>query len=715
MKISVLLPYKENYSPSYAGAVSLFINETIKFSKYKKNTTVFGYTEFKDKFKDNYVNIETSKNFFSSVNKEYVKNFIKIEKKNKSNLIEIHNRPIYLNYLKKKLTKRNYILYFHNDPLSMNGSKSINDRIFLLKNCYKIIFNSNWSKKRFLENMNSDAINSEKLLVIHQSASKSIVDIKNKEKIISFIGKLNLSKGYDLFGKAIIKILDKYKSWKAYVVGDEPRDKIDFNHKNLIKLGFQKHNEVINLYKKTSIAVVCSRWEEPFGRTSLEASANGCAVIISNKGGLPETITNGIILKNLTVNEIYQKIEYLIVNSKQRLDLQKLSYKNFYLSHKFVSKKIDKVRNNIENLNSNLNKFSKPLILNKNKKLRILHITNFNERHNGRLFFNTGRRINNGFIRLGHSVLEFSDRDIVSRNKNYRDLSGSKTLNDKLIKTCYHFKPDLIVLGHADMVSADVIFSLKCEYSDLKIAQWFLDPLNSKGPDYLKNKKRILDKLEIVDSNFLTTSPDVLKFLKNTNSYFIPNPCDNSIETLSNYENYCSNDVFFALSHGVHRGKLKTSSKDDREKFINNLIKKSDNVRFDIYGMNGIQPIWADQYFKIISNSKMGLNLSRGEPIKYYSSDRITQIIGNGLVTLIDEKTGYRDFFNDKEMVFYSSISDLTEKISRISKDEKLRKLIGKNGKSKYLKYFNSNLVAEFIINKTLNIKNKNKFIWHNN
>ena len=58
------------------------------------------------------------------------------------------------------------------------------------------------------------------------------------KKIISLC-KLNLSKGYDLFGKAIIKILDKHKSGKAYVVGDEPRDKIDFNHKNLIKLGFQ--------------------------------------------------------------------------------------------------------------------------------------------------------------------------------------------------------------------------------------------------------------------------------------------------------------------------------------------------------------------------------------------------------------------------------------------------------------------------------------------
>ena len=35
MKISILLPYKENFSPSYAGAVSLFINDTLKFSKLK--------------------------------------------------------------------------------------------------------------------------------------------------------------------------------------------------------------------------------------------------------------------------------------------------------------------------------------------------------------------------------------------------------------------------------------------------------------------------------------------------------------------------------------------------------------------------------------------------------------------------------------------------------------------------------------------------------
>ena len=74
-----------------------------------------------------------------------------------------------------------------------------------------------------------------------------------------------------------------------------------------------------------------------------------------------------------------------------------------------------------------------------------------------------------------------------------------------------------------------------------------------------------------------------LNFLpKNYKSYFIPNPSDKSMETLNNYKNDCSNDVFFALSHGVHRGKLKMRSTDDRETFIKNLINKCKNIKFDI-------------------------------------------------------------------------------------------------------------------------------------
>ena len=49
MKISILLPYKENFSPNYPGAVSIFVNSTNKESKFKKNIVVYGSTEFKEK------------------------------------------------------------------------------------------------------------------------------------------------------------------------------------------------------------------------------------------------------------------------------------------------------------------------------------------------------------------------------------------------------------------------------------------------------------------------------------------------------------------------------------------------------------------------------------------------------------------------------------------------------------------------------------------
>ena len=145
--------------------------------------------------------------------------------------------------------------------------------------------------------------------------------------------------------------------------------------------------------------------------------------------------------------------------------------------------------------------------------LRILHVTNFNERHNGRLFFNTGRRINNGFIRLGHSVLEFSDRDVQKYNKSLNDFDGSKTLNSKLIEVCNNFRPNIIVLGHADLVNINTLADIKKNNPEVRIAQWFLDPLNKKGPDFEKNKNRILDKIDVIDASFLTTAPNVLNFI----------------------------------------------------------------------------------------------------------------------------------------------------------------------------------------------------------
>ena len=128
--------------------------------------------------------------------------------------------------------------------------------------------------------------------------------------------------------------------------------------------------------------------------------------------------------------------------------------------------------------------------------------------------------------------------------------------------------------------------------------------------------------------------------------------------------------------------------------------------------MNKVQPVWADQFLKKISNSYMGLNLSRGKPIRYYSSDRIVQLVGNGLLTFIDQNTYLSDFFSNNELVFYKDINDLSYKLSKYKKDRKNCKRIDRNGRNKYLKYFNSDLVSEYILKKTLDYRSSKKMIW---
>ena len=129
MKISILLPYKENYSPQYAGAVSLFVNDITKISSFNKDILIFGNTQSKKKLSKNYINLKLNKKIFQSTSKIYVETFLKAQAKLNTELIEVHNRPNYIKIIKQKYINKLF-LYFHNDPLSMNGSKSISERIY---------------------------------------------------------------------------------------------------------------------------------------------------------------------------------------------------------------------------------------------------------------------------------------------------------------------------------------------------------------------------------------------------------------------------------------------------------------------------------------------------------------------------------------------------------------------------------------------------------
>jgi glycosyltransferase involved in cell wall biosynthesis len=700
MKISILLPYKENFSKDYAGAVSIFINGVNKYSKFQNDTKVYGNTNYSNLLSKNYVNLPFKKKLFQSSSKTYVNNFLKIEKKRKSNIIEIHNRPNYLKYFKNTF-KSKIVFYFHNDPLSMNGSKSISERFFILHLCRKIIFNSEWTKNRFFNGIDKFYLNSENIEIINQSTSKSSVNLDNKKKIIMFVGKLNRSKGYDLFGKAAIKILNEFKNWKVLVYGDEPREEILFHHERLLQKGYQSNDKILKSFNISSIAVACSRWEEPFGRSSLEASSRGCAVIVSNKGGLPETITDGIILKNLNVEEIYKNIKELIIDKIKLKRIQKNSLQNFYLDNIYTSKLIDNYRERITK--------NKTYI--KRSKFRILHVTNLNERHNGRLFYNTGRRINNGLIKLGHTVQTLSDRDTISRERKISDLTGSKSLNNKLLEIISNYNPNLLMLGHADQIQNKTLKTIKKFYPNIKICQWFLDKMDDN--EWKMNMDRFSKKFRYVDVNFCTTHPSTIKSLSKNNVLFIPNPVDETFENLNIYnKKIFKHDLFFALSHGVHRGTLKSGKSDKRENLLHKLIEFNSEIKFHIFGINQKQPIWAENFKNELSKCKMALNLSQGTSLKFYSSDRIAQLVGNGILTFVDIKTKLNKIFSNNEIIFYKNFKDLSLKINKYKNDDKLRNLIAKNGMKKYHKHMNSKIVSEYMINKIFDINRKKRFFW---
>ena len=99
------------------------------------------------------------------------------------------------------------------------------------------------------------------------------------------------------------------------------------------------------------------------------------------------------------------------------------------------------------------------------------------------------------------------------------------------------------------------------------------------------------------------------------------------------------------MSHGVNRATLKRGKIDNRINFLNKLIKINTDIKYDFYGFENKEPIWGNDFYKSLVNSKMGLNLSRGNPTKYYSSNRIASLMGNGLLTFIDQKVKMNRFF----------------------------------------------------------------------
>ncbi len=320
--------------------------------------------------------------------------------------------------------------------------------------------------------------------------------------------------------------------------------------------------------------------------------------------------------------------------------------------------------------------------------MRIVLAGNYNEKRAGANFYATVRKLTNGFVRNGHLVIPFSDRD-VAREESRLGIGrgGEGHVNRRLLELCENFRPDLLVMLHADKVRNDTVRKLRVMLPALRVAIVNLDALF-----VAENVQRIRRQAEIADATFLTTAGDHLRqFVTPTHRVaFIPNPADRSIETL---ECFARDDQPFDFLCTI--GTERTSPR--RGQFMREIAARVPEARYAFYGLAERPYVYGSAYFEAIASARMGLNLNRADDHYLYSSDRFAQYAGNGLLVFVSRSTGYDKIFSDDEFVFYRDLDELTERLRYFLKNDGERQRVARNGHARYHALFSEVLVARFI------------------
>lgn len=162
--------------------------------------------------------------------------------------------------------------------------------------------------------------------------------------VISFVGRTGIEKAPDLLLKAALMLANRTKNFSIQIIGSNYWDRFKMDPyqlqlKNLadkltvlgIRVNRPGHITRYALpkeYHKAYIHVTPSRWDEPFGLTTLEGMASGLAVVVSNTGGSPEVVGDtGFLFKRESIEELSEHLYNLVTNQKIRLEYGKKARK----------------------------------------------------------------------------------------------------------------------------------------------------------------------------------------------------------------------------------------------------------------------------------------------------------------------------------------------------------------------------------------------------
>lgn len=334
--------------------------------------------------------------------------------------------------------------------------------------------------------------------------------------------------------------------------------------------------------------------------------------------------------------------------------------------------------------------------------MRIVHAANFSVFKYGANYYFTDDKISNGLIRNGHYVYNFSYRD-VARSENWLKTKslGKKKANLKLIETCQNVKPELLLLGHTEIIEPQTLSHIKELIPSIKIAMWFVDPLWMEH-----HHENIIAKLPFLDCFFATTSGALLKEFKrpNTTVAYLPNMCDPSVETHQNFTKIAL-EYDFAFCGRDYK-------EPERQAFLVNLHQKVSSLSSRFCGCLDYKPLFGSDYYDLLSNTAMSMSYNRRNDVELYMSDRIVQLTGNGILTFSPRIPKMELLYSKDEVVYFDTLEDLSEKIQSFHKDTKKRQHIAQKGWEKTQHSFNNTRITKYMMETIFNQPLSENYEW---
>jgi glycosyltransferase involved in cell wall biosynthesis len=122
--------------------------------------------------------------------------------------------------------------------------------------------------------------------------------VHEHEVLAGFIGSLDDNKGAFTLARAANEAMRRAPGLRMLWVGQQAahaRLEASLAPDLRARHGVRAWTDAVEaLYQALDVLAVPSQWEEPFGRVSVEAQACGVPVLLSNVGGLPETLEPGV-------------------------------------------------------------------------------------------------------------------------------------------------------------------------------------------------------------------------------------------------------------------------------------------------------------------------------------------------------------------------------------------------------------------------------------